>query len=134
MKLREEISKYKRGSDEESILKVLLGDCQQKAANNKLTEVSFQEIVRKMVKDNNETMLLLQDERKEKLVRENVVLERFLPRYLTEEEVLNYIQENNLSIDNSGKTVGVVLKHLKENDLLAEGKVVKNVITKILEK
>ncbi len=66
-KLREEISKYKRGSDEESILKVLLGDCQQKAANNKLNDESFQEIVRKMVKDNKETMLLLQDDRKENL-------------------------------------------------------------------
>mgnify|MGYP006320764971 CR=1 FL=1 len=122
-----------------SILKVVLGEFQQKNTTGKATEADGYKIIEKIVNGNNETLgyLKADDARASIMQEENEVVSALLPTYLTADEVLlKIIGEPQLLADvksakGDGQATGVVSKWCKAQKLEAKGDVIKEVVTKI---
>lgn len=131
--LREKITASKFGSLEKDILKIVLGEIQQK---NNITDEACYVIVKKLIKSNDENIGYLKDEdsRKEKYTKENIVLESLLPNYLSLEEVMIEFQDIIDLIknsDNDGRSIGIAMNHCKKTGLMVEGETVRKAVQKI---
>lgn len=94
------------------LLSTVIGECEQKSKNPSNNEIL--DVIRKMYKDNSETLQALSIERKtgiEKLEKENNFLSRFLPQPLTTEELETLIT----SQISSGQKMPNIMKYLSEN-------------------
>ena len=122
-----------------SILKVVLGEFQQKNTTGKATEAHGYKTIAKVDNGNNETLgyLKADDARASIMQEENEVVSALLPTYLTADEVLlKIIGEPQLLADvksakGDGQATGVVSKWSKAQKLEAKGDVIKEVVTKI---
>lgn len=131
-KLRERITAAPFRSREKDILKVVLGEAQQKG---KFTDEQGCNIVKSMLKNNTETLGLLAagDSRRAQYEEENRVLQTLLPAYLSPSEIRAKLDEAGLAeqiraAKNEGQATGVAMKHLKGLQLPVEGDAVKQVI------
>lgn len=136
--LRLKIKESPFGSRDREILKVVLGDIQQKQATMNVTDEMCCGIVRKIVEANNINLKHLdeKDVRYAKYVEENEILSALLPTYLTAEQVLDRLTSDGLvetikTAINEGKAVGVAMGHLKKLDVPVDGNIVKTVVQKI---
>lgn len=137
-KLREGINKAPYGSTKRNVLKVLLGEIQQKAS---VTDEQVFAIVKRMVSDNTEKVLPFlkpDDPRYAALVEENKILSELLPQYWSAEEIHNRILVDGLvdlvkGAKSDGQATGVVMGHLKKISAPVEGNTVKEVVVKIRE-
>jgi len=122
-----------------SILKVVLGEFQQKNTTGKATEADGYKIIEKIVNGNNETLGFLKadDSRVAGLKEENEVVSALLPAYLTVDDVLLKINgDPQLLADvkaakGDGQATGVVSKWCKTQGLEAKGEVIKEAVTKV---
>lgn len=120
---------------ERSILKLLLGDIQLLEANKnkEAKDEEVHQIIRKFIKSNNE-MLEYGNERidRDTLLVENNILENFLPKTLDKLSIIGYINDNPAIVElikqKKDKSIGIVMKHFKENNLFVQGKDLKEVI------
>ena len=120
------------------ILRVVLGEFQTiESRDGQISEERCQKVIRKSIENNKEVILIVQkEEDKEKLEKENEILESFLPKLLTKEEILFYcIFSNNYEFTealqkekNVGKAIGMVMKYFKEQNLPVNGKDVAEVV------
>lgn len=69
--LREKIAKAGFGSDERTLLKVVLGDIQQKSATGKVTDEVCHGIVKKMIESNKQNLDYLTDSHLKSLVKKD---------------------------------------------------------------
>lgn len=132
--LREKINSSPFGSKERNLLKVVLGEWQQKTAIGKTTDELGQSIVKKMIKANEENigLLALADERRDDFVVENKVLAELLPQYLSAAQITAALAEVDLKTPASeGAAVGLAMQHLKKLNANVEGQTVKKVVAEI---
>lgn len=107
------------------ILKVVLGECQTK---NNFTDEFIVRYCRDIVKGNNETMSFGDSV---KLSRENELLRSYLPKEVSEADLLvyaNQIPDDIKAAKSDGQAVGVLVKHVKTLGLLANGDLAKKVV------
>lgn len=112
---------------EKEILKVALGEIQTAGAraSRDLSDDESAQIVRKLVKSNEETLAATTDAaKKSQLEQENVILASLLPKGLTVDEILAKLEPARDAIraaGNDGQATGVAVKHLKGLGLTVPG-------------
>ena len=125
---------------EKDLLRVVVGDLETELARRgSLPDSEAERILRKMVKSNRETYQALQSvpEKADELVKldqELVVLESFLPKSLSPEEVAAALADviaDLKSVEQDGQATGIAMKHLKSSGAVVDGKVVAEVVKQL---
>jgi uncharacterized protein YqeY len=122
---------------EKEILRVAVGEITTDSARAGRTgsDEEAQAILRKLIKSNEDTLVSLSDaEKKTALTRENQILSEFLPKSLSEDEVvaaLGPVAEQLRAAGNDGQATGVAMKHLKSSGALVDGKVVSRAVQRV---
>ena len=141
-KLRERLNKAPFRSREKELLKVVLGEVQLKSASAPVTEEQGHSLVKSMIKNNVEKVLVHLkegDERRIGVLEENKILESLLPSYMTADEVkvkLSGDAELATQIKaakNDGQATGLAMKFLKAQNCNVEGDTVKQVVLSLRE-
>jgi len=120
------------------ILTVALGDCQTfESREGKIEDSSVIKIIKKIIAGNNEALKFKTDD---KLIKENEILENFLPQMWSADQIEafflngeNTIFEQIRDAGNAGQATGIAMKALKQEKAPVEGGLVKEVVTKIRE-
>jgi len=105
-----------RNSIATSILSVVLGEIQTAATKQELKDEDKLTIIKKILKSNKTTLKSTEEKNAQFsiLTKENEILEEFLPKKLSVENITNIIEEQKLGLgDNPGKAMGVVIRALK---------------------
>ena len=137
--------KEKRNADKE-ILRVAIGEIQSvESREGSITEEKCQKILKKMINNTQQNLDQYSDKMTEDQIEqaknEMLVLDDFVDRTLTKEEVVSYL---NLSSDpsaglaimnepNVGKAIGLAMKYFKKIGDSVDGKVVAEVVKKMKE-
>lgn len=126
--LKKKISGLAYGSEARDILKVVLGELQRREFK---TDQECHSMIKKMVKSNEENISLLEDSdpRKEQFKRENLILGSLLPQYWSEQDIRNWLQDEDIDVNtfpNEGAVMGFCMSKLKGEPV--EGGLVKKVI------
>ena len=134
--IRERMSKAPHGSTEKELLKVLLGEVQQKSNIGQFTDEMGLAIVKKMMKANEETIPHLSetDARRAKLLDENKVLTSLLPQYWSAGQIRERLQADGLNLQgakNDGQAIGMAMGHLKKINAPVEGQTVKEAVAEL---
>lgn len=133
--IREKIAVAPLNSKERDLLKLILGDLQQKSARSSVNDETGYGIVRGIINANEENIRHLKgDSRADSYKSENDYLKALLPNYLTFDEILSHLgdlMESIISSQNDGKATGIAVQYFKSNDLKVQGDVVKEVVQKI---
>lgn len=129
--LKNKINSFGHGSDARNLLKVVLGEIQNQPPNKTVTDQDCYGIVKKMIKANDENIALLSDtdSRKEQYQKENVLLNSLLPRYWSEQDIRNWIQDEKIDVNafpSEGAVIGLCMSKLKGEAV--EGSMVKRII------
>jgi len=131
--IRERMHKAPHGSNERNLLKVVLGEVQQKSALAPFTEDMGHALIKKMIKANEETLPHLKesDPRHGKLLAENPILASLLPQYWSVEQILQRLQADGIDLKaakNDGQAMGLAMQHLKKIEAKVEGQAVKEAV------
>lgn len=119
------------------ILRVVLGEFQTiESRESQITEERCQKVIRKIIENNKEVILIVKPEDVEKLEKENEILESFLPKLLTKEEILGHLTFSSdssigkavMEEPNVGKAIGLAMKYFKDNNIPVNGKDVAEVV------
>jgi uncharacterized protein len=134
--IRERMYKAPHGSTEKSLLKVLLGEVQQKSNIGQFTDEMGLAIVKKMMKANEETVPHLgeTDSRRAKLLEENLVLTGLLPQYWNIGQIRERLQADGVNVQvakNDGQAIGMAMGHLKKINAPVEGQSVKEAVAEM---
>jgi len=119
-----------------NILGVALGECELAAARQgKIEDTQVEKIIRKIISSNEEVLSHKDDE---KLVKENQILEEFLPKQMTAVEVEAFLLNDESPLfeqirdaGNDGQATGLAVKALRETGQAVDGKIVKEVVANI---
>lgn len=112
---------------EKEILKLALGEIQTAEARSgrEPTDEEAAQIVRKLIKSNEETIGNTADAgKKSVLEEENRVLSSLLPKGLSQDEIVSHlapVRDAIASAGNDGQATGVAMKHLKGLGLTVPG-------------
>jgi uncharacterized protein YqeY len=102
---------------------------------NKGNKSTIEGVIKKLIQSNNEVIKACKIVPNEKMVehlnKEKEILFSYLPHYLTEQEVHNYLGKIKLG-DNFGQNMGILVKFFKENNLAVEPSTLKSVLESIL--
>lgn len=120
-----------------SVLKVLLGEIQQKTAKSpKFTDEMAHNIIKGFIKSNEDNVGYLEpdDARAEVFRKENEVLRALLPQYWSADQIRGELTkiEASLKEKGGGAAIGLAMKHLKEAKAPVEGDMVKKVVSDLL--
>ena len=134
--IRGRMIKAPHGSTEKSLLKVLLGEVQQKSNIGQFTDEMGLAIVKKMMKANEETIPHLSeiDPRRAKLLEENKVLTSLLPQFWTAGQIRERLQADGVNVQgakNDGQAIGMAMGHLKKMNAPVEGQTVKEAVAEM---
>ena len=123
------------------ILKVVLGEYQQKNASGKATVNDGYSIIEKIVAGNKETLgyMKADDARRAGLEEETATVSALLPPYLSVDDTLKTIKGNEkllaevttIGVANIGRATGAVVKFCKAEKLDVKGDTVKDALTKL---
>ena len=122
---------------EKEILRVALGEIQTQEARAKqaLSDDEVAAVVRKLVKNNQETLGVSESaEQKAQLAEEITVLESLLPKALGVDEIvaaLAAVADAVRAAGNDGQATGVAMKHLKSTGAVVTGKEVTAAVKQI---
>lgn len=142
--LKEKIKESRKlnNKDSLSILTTLLGEIQLESSrrNKDLDQKSCEAIVRKFIKNNNETLKYINchDDSIDCIGfnYENTILESFLPKTLSKKEIGETLTKNCLEsiiqAKNKGQAMGIAMKTLKSLNLPVEGKDVEEVVNEMV--
>lgn len=116
------------------VLKLLMGETQRLPTSVVLTDKHIENIAKKMIEGNNETLKYVSDEEKKKaLAYENEILGEFLPRLASREEIL--VEVTKIKDDLVGKmdsqAYGIAMKKMKELNMNADFNLVKQVVDQV---
>lgn len=127
-----------RNAIEKDILSVALGDCElaeSRQGQGPIEDTQVENIIRKIIAGNNEVLSFRDNE---KLVKENQILEEFLPKQMTIQEIEAFFLNGNgphfemvRDAVNDGQATGIAVKALREAGLTVDGKLVKEVVATI---
>lgn len=119
------------------VLRVAVGEITTDAARDgrKGDDAEAQALVKKLVKSLEETIANVDDDgRKSQLRREIEVLSEFLPKTLSEDDVvalLAAVADAVRAAPNDGAATGVAMKHLKQSGASVDGKVVSAAVKRV---
>ena len=142
-KMKSQVLAAMKSGDEvtKNVLRVALSEIslvESSSANagRPLTEEQILKIVRKIQASNSETIAALAatDARQVVLIRENQILESFLPKLLTLEEIksrLSIVQVEICAAKNVGQATGVAMKVFKQSGDAVDGNLVKQAVIEI---
>ena len=121
---------------EKEVLRVVMGEVTVSEGRGvEITDAMVQDVVRKLVKSNNQTAEMSSSaEQKAQLAEENAVLEALLPKGLSADDVaalLAPVADAIKAAANDGQATGVAMKHLKTASAKADGKVVSDAVKKL---
>lgn len=136
--LRRRITASKIGSTERDVLRVVLGECQQKSFSGKISDDIVVGVIRKLLKSNQETIGYLKenDNRRSDYLEEIEVLNSLLPAFWSETEIKSKIISEGLfekvkMARSNGEAVGLVMGQFKKTNAPVEGNTVKKVIEQL---
>lgn len=135
-KLRAQINVFPFQSSERRLLKVVLGEFQRKAVGKSASDEAGYNVVRKMIKANEENSDRLgeDDPRTQVFEEENQVMAMLLPKCWDADEIQAHLDlELIRAAKNDGQAMGLAMRTLKGLDAPVEGNVVKAVVSKIRE-
>ncbi len=124
---------------EKEILRVAVGEITTQAARegNTGSDAEAQAILRKLIKSNQESLALTEDEtQKSALELENRTLADLLPRSLSTDEIIVQLEPLKESIGNAagaGQATGIAMKHLKSLNAIVNGKDVSAAVGRMRE-
>lgn len=118
------------------VLRLAQGEIQQAEARAEapLSEEQAIQVVRKLIKSNEETLVHADAERRATLEREVEVLKVLLPRSLSVSEIATLLEPVRDAIQgakNDGQATGVAMKHLKGSGVEVTGKDVTEAVRQI---
>lgn len=125
---------------EKQILRVAIGEIETLAmsksqGNKPVSEEQACKVLRKIIQSNLETIEHSNEEKKSILLQENQVLEAFLPKQLSQDEIQNKLEPvlNQLrSAKSIGQAIGIAMKTLKSSGESVDGNDVKQVVEQLL--
>ncbi len=134
--LRNRISKAPHGSMEKNLLKVVLGEVQQKSAMDSFSDEMGYSLVKKMIKANEENVgrLPSEDPRHQQFLEENKILDSLLPQYWSVEKIQQQLEADGVDVKaakNDGQATGMAMKHLKSINALVEGDTVREAVARM---
>jgi uncharacterized protein YqeY len=118
-------------------LKYLWAELERAALSKSLTEADEYKVIEKLIADNEDTVSNYvklgreSDPRISGLKTQTEVLRAFLPKYITKDELLNYLSGKNLVEhigSKNGKSIGLITKSLKDDNLNFKNETVKEVV------
>lgn len=115
---------------EKEILRVAIGEITTEEARHSagLDDAAVEKILRKLVKSNRDTLTSVEDgTQRATLEQEIAVLESFLPKTLTVDEIvaaLAPVRDAIAGAGNDGQATGIAMKHLKAQGASVDGKTV----------
>jgi uncharacterized protein YqeY len=132
--LRRKIDSLPASSSAKNLLKVVLGDIQQKEAFKPVADQECHTLVKKMIKANEDNIALMTeseptDYRIEKFQKENLLLDSLLPRYWSDQDIRNWISDEGIDVKafpSEGAVIGQCMSMLKGEPV--EGGMVKKII------
>lgn len=127
---------------ERDILRLIISEVQSAEAkqNKTFTSEQIESVIRKLIKDNDESLTFVQpgDERRTKLLEENLILNKLLPTTLSQEEIEVFLLKSDgpefeqiQNAKNDGQATGIAMKSLKSANQKVLGDDVKAVVAKI---
>jgi len=139
--LRQRISGFPYGSPERNLLKLVLGELQQKAT---VTDEIAHSIVKKIINGNEEVMAMVDgdgklllaedDSRRAQYTRENELLAELLPKYLTVAQIRQSLEISGIDLksdEKDGKAIGKAIEHFNKLAFPFEGQTVKDVVVEM---
>jgi uncharacterized protein YqeY len=132
-KIKEDLLVARRENDKIScsILRLVISEYDLEL--NRGNKPVIENVIKKIIQSNNEIIEVSKDlpSPNQNLLnivnRENIILESYLPTYLTEREVHNYLDQVELT-DNFGKNMGILVKFFKTKDIAVEPSVLRSVL------
>ena len=143
-KLKIEIKKAMLSKDsvKKDILRLVLGEIQTKSSASDLSEEDKLNIIRKIIKSNIFTLAKSKEVEGfhdcmgvTHLEEENKILSEYLPKALDRDQIKEFITVSELKMskgDNPGKCMGMVMKALKQQEIVVDSKIVKEVIDELV--
>lgn len=142
-KIQNEISAAMRAKDETRLsalrsVKAAILNEKSNGKHHELTDADVVTLIQKLVKQRQESENIYSDagrlELAEKERRERIVLEEFVPKQLTEEEIEKKVKEiiietGATSMKDMGKVMGLATQRMKG---VADGKIVSGIVRKLL--
>lgn len=122
-----------KDSDTVALLRLVVGSVQQDGDDS---DTAVEKVIRKMIKSNNQTAEVLVNNggSAKEVLAENALLDSFLPKSLTVDEIVAFINENAIDVTgHAGKAMGAVMKALKDAGATVQGSDVKSAIEKLNE-
>lgn len=111
---------------EKEILRVALGEITTEVARGKSADDVTEGILKKLVKSNRETLANSTDDAQKSVLEEEIrILESFLPKSLSVEEIvaaLAPVAEAIKQAQADGPATGIAMKHLKQSGAIVEGR------------
>lgn len=129
--LRTRITKAPLGSIEKNVLRVVLGECQLKASGRPISDDVGLQIVKQMLKSNQENLRYIKSDnpRLKEFEDENVILESLLPPYWSEAQIVQALSEVDLkSAPSDNQAVGLAMQHLKKLSAVVDGTTVRKIV------
>lgn len=113
--------------DKAALLRLVIGTLQQE---NTETDEAAEKVIRKMIKSNNQTAeaLVANGSSAMEVHQENALLNSYLPKSMTVQEIKNYLSGKIDVSENPGKVMGAAMKLFKDNNLNAQGSDVKQAL------
>ena len=124
---------------EKEILRVAVGEITTQAAreSGKGSDEEAQGILRKLIKSNEESLALTEDETGKAALRLEIeTLSALLPKALNADEIvvqLGAVRDAILAAANAGQATGVAMKHPKTQGAIVNGKDVTSAVTQMRE-
>jgi len=129
--IRDDVKTAMKSRDDvrRNILRVVLGDVetQESRTGKALEDEQVHKVIRKIIAGNEEALEARPDD---KLVKENEVLNAYLPQLLSQDKILEALKpiEGDLKAMQGGQAIGRAIGFLKSEGLAADGKDVTAVV------
>lgn len=123
-----------------NVLRLLLGEIETLESSNK--KFDSNKIIKKLIDSNNQILAIKNDE---VLIKENEILNSFLPKEISKEELLNTIESfycpngsrQSLVLETNtkseGQLMGIFIKQLKANNVIFNNNDLVNIIKELKE-
>lgn len=119
------------------ILRLVVGQVQQ---SDDESDDAVIKVIKKIVKSNTETLAVLSERALHgesiKILEENNVLLKFVPQAMSEEEIKEFVKENNIDLSsakNSGQAMGMLMKPLKASGKEVDATTVKKAVEELIK-
>lgn len=130
---------FAKQTDKVAVLRLIKAEFLKfKTAKNAkpLDEVAEITILNKMVKDRNESAMLYMTSNRNDLATQELnevkIISEFLPKPVTEEELINAINEVILTIEPIKKNMGLIIKEVKAKYPQADGKILAKLVQGVI--